>query len=456
MSKVGVIVALLIAVLLAAAALFLTGKPPKAAQSGPLLDFEPAKATEVRIARPDGGYDAIRRGRNPGDWSVILAPQGQESAPWPAAAAQVRAVLRILSTLTPDQPAEAGITIEDPRTVTVSLEGGEKRELQISPRALAGRVVARSGDRAGLVGADVGQMLAAGPREWRDPSALPGIGPDIARITLKGTNGTVALGRVQGRWGVREPVAEPADRDAISKLLAALQGVRITNFLDDGPPGQTGLEQPVAQLTIESDSRDGEGAIQTTRTSLAAGQAAELGAKTVFAHLERSDGTADPYSRTVIASGEELARISTDPAAYLSRSSVHAPAADIAGLRITAAERTRTFQRSLDGWRVAQPGSDAVPAAKADQDAITAALTLLTTTPAEAVGVSDEWPKQWGDAPRPIATIEALGPAGESIAATEALLAPSTPPQFVIRSGRVWRRYAAEAGKPVAAWLARD
>src|SRR5688500_10795115 len=101
MSKVGVIVALLVAIVLGGVALLVMskGKPAQDA-GGALLDFDPADAVEFRVSRADGSFEAVRRGGGSADWSVVVAgPGGTESGTWPAAGEQVRPALRILSTL---------------------------------------------------------------------------------------------------------------------------------------------------------------------------------------------------------------------------------------------------------------------------------------------------------------------------------------------------------------------
>jgi hypothetical protein len=57
---------------------------------------------------------------------------------------------------------------------------------------------------------------------------------------------------VQGRWGLREPVQEVAEPEAVSKLLGVLGNILVMDFLDTGPPEHTGLDKPIAELTIES------------------------------------------------------------------------------------------------------------------------------------------------------------------------------------------------------------
>jgi len=469
MSKVGVIVALAVAVALAALALLLGGRGvPQADRGGPFLDFDPARVVEIRVTKNDGSFDAVRRGQDPGAWSVISGgPDGKETEPWPAGATQVRSVLRILSTLSPERPAEAGATMDgQARTVKLVLDDQQSRELQLSPRALGGLVLAKTGTRSGWVGSEVGKMLAvSGPRDWRDPSALPGLGLDIARITLKGQGGAVVLARVQGRWGVREPVAEPAEPAAVVKLLSALQTVRVTDFLDAGTPEGTGLESPIAELSVESDSREGEGAqarVVTTRTSLAAGQAAEMGAKTVFARLSRSRGGITEYSRVVIVSGEVLAAITTDPASYFSRRALSAPEADVGGLVISPqAAAARTYRRTIDGW---EADSSGVPAtvSRADSEAIAALLGVVSQTPTDQVIYSESWPPALGPQAesRAVAAVEIHGAGGAPMAtfgvSAAVLSANGAREQMIIRSGQVWRVYAAEPSAAVLIWLARQ
>ncbi len=465
MSKVGVIVALLVALLLTGAAMLLGGRGKAPAPTGPLLGLDPARVVEVRLTRADGRFEAVRKGTASGTWDVVLGGTGAERA-WPADPARMRAALRILSTLeAADRPVDAKVESGAPE-VRIGLDDGTSRAMRVSSRTLGGHVLIEVSGvpsspraRGAWVGSDVGAMLSqTGPREWRDHSAMPGIGPDASRITLKGEKGTLSLARVQGKWGLRQPVQEAADPEAVGRLLAVLGNIAVTDFLDDGPPDRTGLDKPIAELTIESDQRDEAGKLQTTSRTLRVGQQADIAGKTVFAAVPTAG---DPAGRTVIVSAEGLSGLTTDAAAYISRRSIQAAPADIGYLVVTPAGGSpRQFQRELEGWASVDPAGSTTPCTKADADAIAGVINLLTQLPADAVEVSSSWPAAWGQQPtQPIALIDCLSAGHTPVGRVGVFSAPpdgkTKVSPVVVMSGKAWRRYADDASSPLMAWLAR-
>lgn len=452
MSKVGVIVALVVMLLLAGALWLASGKGTKVpAASGPLLAFDPARAVELRVTRADGTYEAARRGRVPGDWDIILGGAGTEQV-WPANPGRVRAALRILSTLEAQQDADGGLEPGAPE-FAIKMEGGATRAMRVSAKPLGGRVLVQvQGTRSAWVTQDIGDMLVGtGIKEWRERSAFPGLGPETSRITLKGEKGAVALARVQGKWGVREPVQEAAEADAIVKLITVLQNVEVTDFLDAGQPERTGLDTPVATITVEADQRDADGTLHTSSRTLAIGQQADIAGKAVFASMRW--GT---EARTVTVAAERLASMTTDAAAYVSRRSINAPESEIGKVEVltlgTPARVLHVYERTLDGWKEATAGA----LTPEDAGKMHAALALLTQLPADAVVVGTP-PQSWGSAgpdghfvAQSTVRFSSLG--GTPLAELDMCQSHDDPP--VIGRGQVWRRYP-KAEAPIAAWLMR-
>ena len=79
------IVALVLALGLVGAAWLLLGKSGPALGPAAVLSFDPAKVSEIRVTRPGGEYEAIRRGAIAGDWVVLLGGAGADEVKWPAA-----------------------------------------------------------------------------------------------------------------------------------------------------------------------------------------------------------------------------------------------------------------------------------------------------------------------------------------------------------------------------------
>jgi len=244
---------------------------------------------------------------------------------------------------------------------------------------------------------------------------------------------------VQGKWGIREPVQELADPQAMVKLLTALSGLTIVDFLDDGVPAQTGLEKPIAELVIESDLRDGDsGAVTTARRVVRVGQQADLGGKTVYAEVGTGAG-----GRAVKLSAESLAALSTDPLAYCSKRSVPAPAADVGRVEIAA----RKFERGLQGWRE-RKGTELLPLTTQDEEKLIALVQMMTQQDAETVGVTEAPGKAVGSA-------ELGSPGGAPLASLKFNAAERTDKSvsLVVKSGAVWRAYASSVSGPLLAWL---
>src|SRR5262249_37383512 len=160
------------------------------------------------------------------------------------------------------------------------------------------------------------------------------------------------------------PVSEAAEPEAVVKLLTALGNVEIVDFCDAGDPGpeRTGLDKPIAELTIEADQRDADGKSRTIAQGLKVGRPADIGGKAVYVAIP---GESETPGRVVMASAESLAAMSTDWTGYASRRSLQVPAADIGRVALRATpggtgSGVTVFERTLDGWNVLEGSAAAV------------------------------------------------------------------------------------------------
>lgn len=393
MSRTAVIVALLIVLVLGCVALFVTskGSPPPAA-TGPLLVFDPAKVTELRMDYPDGTFQSVQR--DPAfDWKVVLGAAGRPARTWPAAVVQAQSALRLLGNLTADRPGDGSIS-KPAGTLRIVSSDGTRCTLAFGEQRLGGKVLVEANSptkRMAWIDAQMADMLVTtGPQAWRSAVALPGIGAEASRITMKAQGGNaISLGRVQGKWALREPVAAPADAEEINKLVATLGKVQIVDFCDKGGPVQTGLENPTATLVVETDGRDASGAMTTIKQTLTVGQAADMAGQTMVARLERTaTGKGAGYTLVVIVAGEGLAAINTNPAAYVSKRAIQVGVEDVGQIEENPdPDHLTTHKRLVDGWQSIFTEGRYNPTSAADVQRIGALLDLLAVTPAETVAI---------------------------------------------------------------------
>ncbi len=444
MSRIGVIVALALAGALAVLAMLVLRPRPTQAPA-PLLQFDPARAVALEF-RPDAGSPTRVQRQPDGEWT--LAPLDRPNEAWPAAATQVRAALRILSRLTPTRTSdespprasEIRVVLDDARTLT----------LRVGANALAGQVLAeRTGPDAarGWIGAELVDVIRDVPA-WRDVAALPGIGPETSRITLHSASGSLALARVQGRWALREPVAAPADAQAVARLVSRLSSTRIEEFLNAPAPPEAGLDSPQAQATIEGDLRDpnNPAAITTIRRTLSIGRTKDLSSKSAYARIEGVGSS----PRDAVISASTLAELTTDPAAYVSRVSLAVPPAEIGAITLTAPSWSRTFQRTLDGWTLST-GTGQPATRIPDQDPVLAQLL-------DSLAVANCEQAQVAGAPSSGIRAEISSAAGTPIASLTLAAQPSANGQIdrlVVANGPVLRSYSASKAPDLASLIAK-
>lgn len=438
-----------LAAALVVAAYFILRPPPGSSDTpGLLLPFDPARAVSITVTRPGGRTEMVRRTDQPGDWVVVL-PRPGGADEWPAGGSTIRGALRILSNLAPSRVADSAGTLgEGAVVVSVGVEdpsGVSNVSMSIDGRVLGGLVLARAEmpERGPLVWVDAqlaDMLVRAGPREWRDARVLRDMA-ETSRITLTGPSGTISLARVMGRVYLREPIASEADPEAWIGLTRPLASVEVVDYLDAGPPEGTGLQAQCPVITLEQDVRDPQtGRAETRTTVLRVGQQADIAGKGVFAALTRP-GAAE---RVLVVTAEPLARIASDPAAYIARRVLSVPAGDVASLAVGE----RRFTRTLRGWNRASPGPPA-PAPPEDVQAIAALLKLLTETPAERVSLEPARTEQG-------LVVEAQGLSGELLASfdVEAAVDRGGPVTAVmLRSGRVLRVYTSREVIAMWPWL---
>ncbi|MGQ0626481.1 MAG: DUF4340 domain-containing protein [Phycisphaerales bacterium] len=463
MSNKSILTALALALVLAlvTVVIVLRGGTPSAntrnvPMGEPVLALLPSDVT-AKSFTPAGKTRAdtiIRDPARPGGWTITLAGA---AAPWPVDPTRIRAVLDIVAGLrasgTTSETAALG---ESATLVEIKLQDGSRRTMRMATRTLGGQGIievatlpatgeASPGRLATVPDSVVNLFVNPGPRGWRDTSLLPGVGTTASRIRILTAAGTgLALGKVQGSWGVREPVAGMADAGSVQRLLSVLENLRLTRFHDDGAitAKDTALDTPTAQVVIESDTAG------TPTRHLTIGARSDSTGASYFATIDEG--------QTIVSIGTEgINAIRPSVEEYLSGSATALAPADIAMLVFkgslpppappagatpptqplppTSAPIELGFRRSATTWVELAPGGKEVAQDPARLKQIDDMLAFLTSQRAAHLWLAD--PAGYVR----IGTLTLSGAGGETLEELE--VATAGPAALVLRSGKVLRGY---------------
>lgn len=331
-------------------------------QDGPLLDLNLSRVESLRVHRPDAEAVEIVERRDGGGWRLRIenAADAGAPAPWPVLATRARGALRVLANLAPrGRPDVEDSAPEEALRVEIHLSGGERRSLRIGVESLGGRRLAQIDGEAVYLDDSVYEMFTRpGPRGWRDPTAMPGVGAETSRVSLRTPQRDIDLARVEGTWHLRRPLRARASHAAVKRLTDTLASIEVERFLDLGgalPAEDAGLTEPTLIIEAEADRRivdeSGEVRTEVQRRTLRIGGPANLGGESRFA---QPGGSPAP----VIVSGEQIEQIDTEPLNYAARTASDESPADVGMIVLRDADgRERGFRRSLDGWkRIAEDG----------------------------------------------------------------------------------------------------
>ncbi|MFN0132128.1 MAG: hypothetical protein ACKVW3_06310 [Phycisphaerales bacterium] len=449
MSTRAVVVMLAITLLLGSAA-FVALRMPRAADThaGPLLTFDPARVVALRLRAADGTEQIIERVGE--EWHVRVGGGG----PWPAAMQTVRGGLRFLADLTPERAEREQGDFSDGVRLDITLTDGTSQTLRVAARAVGGLVLAagsnaskstENGERAGWVSADLhGLLVATGLKAWRDPAAIPGLGPDVWRISLEAGGAEVEMARQQGRWSLRKPIQAPADSEAIDRLVRRLASVTVVDFLDEGAAER--VQTDAATIEVEwAERSEAGGEPRRWIRRLVIGSATDLGGRAISARAEVQRGAEPVQGRQVSVLAEPLAELKADAAVVMSRRSIEAPPADVGRIEIRACDgpgTTRFVARTLDGWTL-----DGRPVSKDDAGAVEGLLLVLASAKAAQIVIGT-------GPPLTQARCVTMATVGETPIA-EVRVGIVDGGRVAIRIGEVTRIYAEPAAAAAHAWLAR-
>ncbi|MCA9289410.1 MAG: hypothetical protein KDA05_12530 [Phycisphaerales bacterium] len=385
--------------------------------------LDPSSVTALRVERTtDTGARAVERvERTPtGVWDCVWTPghSGSDDARWPVADVRVRSGLRMIAdaTLTTNAPT----TIDaSPATLEIATQGEQPTRLTFGAASAAGRAPVRveapdADARTGLTTDALHAVFArTGLLAWRDDRAMPGVARDASNLEITVSTGgqslRLELARVQGRWGLLDPVAERAESQAVQSSIEALGRLRVLSFRDDAEAAALGLESP--RVTLAVSGGRGPDAYQWR---IDVGSPASADANQVFVRLtgQRGDGPAD--ARTLgpvygVLALDGLSGVFMNAEAYLARTTLATTTADIRRFVIRSADGQRAwrYERTIDGWTVQSSGAASPrPATSVEAQAIPVVLQTLAEQRATAVALTDQ------PAFEPIASLEIEGAAG--------------------------------------------
>jgi hypothetical protein len=484
------VISLIVTLVMAALAWFaLKPKPvPPPPPQTWLKSLDPLEVTAFAVRWSDGKSAAIERSEVPGVWVLRQSGAGAEP-PWPVPGNRVNGAVRLLSELDAIAPSEGQAPAAGTR-VTVRTRDGAEHALTISEAALGGKamvVVHGPPDTVRLADAGLAKMFQDGLRAWRESGVLEASAGDasnpgeVSRVRLQTVGRQITLGRTKGKWGVREPVAAPADGAACNQLVEHLGQLPVQRILAEKlADSATGLSNPTAMVECDSDfvvtsgdSGGGGTARRVLLQKITVGGPADTTREKLYALV--SAVWMDPATRKaepvwgpalIVVNRSDLNTLRAEPSAYLSKLSSEVPAADVSAFVLTASGDAMTVNpkasesrrvrvvRTLDGWRYRPEQGEPRVIAPAVVTRLESFIRLLTDQPADAVGL--EPPRE--TSPMAVVSLESgLGAAQEvGIGAAEV-----TPPgngaqtALVVRSGSVFRVYVGKVGELVR-WIAEE
>lgn len=497
MSSKTTIVWLLVAVVLGAAALLMlrsnSGGPRSA---GPtigerILQLDPADVRSITIAHADGSSETVERGGPAGAaWSMRVraagAPTSAAAPAWPVSAQRVQALLRVLNDVqvraAADKNAQFG-----PRSLTLTLTGsrGVTTVIRLADQSLAGKALvevetppanAAADGRPGAPARSRAMVDDAlhllfrdhAAREWRDRTALFGASLDASRVRLENNKGVaLALGKVDGAWSVREPLAAPGDPATIQRLLNSVLGVQIVDFLDQGvAAASTQLDPPAARLTLETDRREtsgaagdpGAGAIVVESRELDLGGAADAAGTRLFARI---DG-----ERTVVIDARAVGELKLEPALYIWPFPTRLNPGDIGTIALErsnpdAAVPGSVYKRELDRWKQIRADGQEVLLPESEARPVTALLGFLCGPAPGAAGPAPGTPPLGptaiaGSAPEGLASLGRITLLSLSGAPLDTLeVGSARPGAITIRTGPIHRTFSLDRAPSLIADFAQ-
>lgn len=419
-----------------------------------LVEASAGEIRQVVISRP-GAADTLARGEDGGWWLVGAGEQR-----WPIDDGRMDAALRMITEARSVAEVAPQTAIDhDGSTVTLTLVDGRTITVQLAAQTLGGQGLAEV-QMGGSPGGKPGPkrlavitdalhrtMTVGSAKHWRRTELLPRVAQTAVGLRIVGRAGSIALKKVEGRWGVMEPVSGPADAEAVARALAVIEGLSVTKYFDEAgdPPAsvRASLESPQGRLLIdvlEPAAKPGQPGTRLIEVTLG--------------------GVADPQGKTIaVAVGGvtaavdagKLAQLTLDPTRYLSPTATVVRPQDVGGLALSVTPDTpgakpveRSWRRTLDGWLEMRPGGGEVLQTKDRGAQIEATLSLLAGVPASSIKL--EQPPGY----QAIGSVKLTSPGGAPLDNLELGRAPGSALWVRQTGSEIYRSYAQLPGSVAA------
>ncbi|MBL8761407.1 MAG: DUF4340 domain-containing protein, partial [Phycisphaerae bacterium] len=392
MSLKGVIALVVLTIALAIPTWIVTRAPREAAVPSKLFAADLSKTDAIELAHSSGASMRVARVDGAGDRWMLTWKEGSQERRWPASAARVRGVLRLMAGLVAG-PANGGTTDRaEAKSSAVSISiGGTTIRAAVDESIVSGRAALRLDEKsAAMIDTGLHSVLTTpDPAVWRDAAAFAAPINEASRVTVSAGGQELALARVGKQWAIVKPVAEPADRVMVEELLKSLSSIAAQRFVAES---SVDWSAPTASVRVEIDQRTPNGEEVTRSTliqELLIGGAADVGGTTIlaraFAASVAGSSRADVWGPApLVLSRQSIEAATTDPASVISRSPAPGTRADVGRIALAPADvlgaKAIEFVRTLSGWT-----RDGAAVSEADARAIDSLLSQMFDARADRV-----------------------------------------------------------------------
>lgn len=221
--------------------------------------------------------------------------------------------------------------------------------------------------------------------------------PDVTSIEVMAPDGAISIVRDGDGWKITRPEAAKGDRNAINMLLGSLREAKLSEIVQKPAkdPGRYGLDTPTLTVTVTVKEGDKE---HTSVLKLARGAG-----ETSYGYLSSGDFIFSIPTETIVD-------IQPTFISLKDRSLLSFNTDEVTGVDIAVGDKTYTFKKKRDTWKMTEPER-----AKVDADSMDALLISIGDLSYwKVLADTKDALKEWGlDEPR--ITITLFGDDDEEI-----------------------------------------